>query len=198
MDPANLPYSAAKGDRPGCDVELAQALAGELNVKLQIDWIDIQRETAIGQLLDGECDLAFGAAIEPRAVDDEEEIADRVIYSRPYYGTGYRAGDAKEWAQREVARGVEGRKIATHRHRGRIGGRLPTAPARLSETAVSHSTVGFESRCTTAESTMPICGPMSAGRCTPHPTLAVELVRTVTCRKITGTSPSPCAAATMN
>jgi ABC-type amino acid transport substrate-binding protein len=89
MDPANLPYSAATGDRPGFDVELARALASELGVKLRIDWIDIHRKTAIGQLLDGECDLAFGSAIEPRAMDDEEEIADRVIYSRPYYGTGY-------------------------------------------------------------------------------------------------------------
>lgn len=89
MDPANLPYSAATGDSPGFDVELARALAAELDVKLRIDWIDIHRKTAIGQLLDGECDLAFGAAIEPRAMDDEEEIGDRVIYSRPYYGTGY-------------------------------------------------------------------------------------------------------------
>src|SRR5262249_17533361 len=29
------------------------------------------------------------SAVEPRAMDDEEEIGDRVIYSRPYYGTGY-------------------------------------------------------------------------------------------------------------
>lgn len=89
MDPANLPYSAAKGDRPGFDVELARLLAAKLGVKLRIDWIDIHRKTAIGQLLDGECELAFGAAIEPRAMDDEEEIGERVIYSRPYYGTGY-------------------------------------------------------------------------------------------------------------
>jgi len=89
MDPANLPYSAATGERPGFDVELARSLAAELGVKLRIDWIDIHRKTAIGQLLDGECDLAFGAAIEPRAMDDDEEIGDKVIYSRPYYGTGY-------------------------------------------------------------------------------------------------------------
>lgn len=89
MDPANLPYSSAKEDLPGCDVELARALARELGVKLRIDWIDIQRETALGQLLDGDCDLAMGTAIEPHAVDDEREVADRVIYSTPYYGTGY-------------------------------------------------------------------------------------------------------------
>ncbi len=89
MDPANLPYSGATEERPGCDVELARALARELGLKLRIDWIDIHRKTAIGQLLDGACELAFGSAIEPRAMDDEEEIADKVIYSRPYYGTGY-------------------------------------------------------------------------------------------------------------
>ena len=49
----------------------------------------MQRETAIGALLDRECDLAFGAAIDPGAVDEEEELAGKVIYSQPYYGTGY-------------------------------------------------------------------------------------------------------------
>lgn len=89
FDPANLPYSAAQAERPGCDVELAEALARALDLQLKIDWIDTQRKTAIGQLLDGQCDVALGAAIEPGAMDDEEEIADRVVYSRPYYGTGY-------------------------------------------------------------------------------------------------------------
>src|SRR5262249_10011358 len=89
FDPANLPYSSATDETSGSDVELARALAGMLGAKLRIDWIDIHRKTAIGQLLDGECDLAFGSAIEPRAMDDEEEIGERVIYSRPYYGTGY-------------------------------------------------------------------------------------------------------------
>ncbi len=88
MDPANLPYSSAKA-RPGLDVELARALARELDLKLRLEWIDVHRETAIGELLDRECDLAFGAAIEPAAVDDEVELAGKVIYSKPYYGTGY-------------------------------------------------------------------------------------------------------------
>lgn len=89
MDPANLPYSSAKPEKPGFDVELAGALARELGVKLRVNWIDIHRETAIGELLDGECDLALGAAVDPDAVDDEEELTGRVIYSRPYYGSGY-------------------------------------------------------------------------------------------------------------
>lgn len=89
FDPANLPYSSAKEDRPGLDVELARALARRLDLKLRIEWLDIQRETALGALLQGDCDLVFGAIIEPKAVEDDEELAGKVLYSRPYYGTGY-------------------------------------------------------------------------------------------------------------
>jgi polar amino acid transport system substrate-binding protein len=89
MDPANLPYSSAKEDRPGFDVELARALARELGIKLRLDWLDIHRETAMGRLLERQCDLALGAAVDPNAFEDDDELADRVIYSRPYYGTGY-------------------------------------------------------------------------------------------------------------
>ncbi len=89
MDPANLPYSSAKGDRSGFDVEIARALAREMGVQLRIEWLDVQRETAIGKLVQRECDLALGSAVDPNAVEDEEELAGKVIYSRPYYGTGY-------------------------------------------------------------------------------------------------------------
>lgn len=112
MDPANLPYSSARGERPGFDVELAQALARQLQVKLRIDWLDVHRETAIGELLEGRCDLVLGAAVDPRAVDDEEELAGKVLYSRPYYGTGYllvrRKGgpDARSLAELKAKSGV--------------------------------------------------------------------------------------------
>ncbi|HKB42267.1 MAG TPA: transporter substrate-binding domain-containing protein [Gemmataceae bacterium] len=89
LDPANLPYSSAKKERPGFDVELARDIAREIGLKLRIDWLDIQRETAIGKLLANECDFALGAAIDDNAVEDDDELADRVIYSRPYYGSGY-------------------------------------------------------------------------------------------------------------
>jgi polar amino acid transport system substrate-binding protein len=110
MDPANLPYSSAKQDRPGFDVEVARALAVALGVKLRIDWIDVQRETAIGSLLEHECDLAFGAAIDPGAVDDEQELAGRVIYSRPYYGTGYLLVTRKDGPQAKSLTELKGRK----------------------------------------------------------------------------------------
>ena len=110
MDPANLPYSSAKQDRPGFDVEVARALAEAMGVKLRIEWIDVQRETAIGELLDHECDLAFGAAIDPGAVDDEQELAGRVVYSRPYYGTGYLLVTRKDGPQAKSLTELKGSK----------------------------------------------------------------------------------------
>ncbi|HKI17315.1 MAG TPA: transporter substrate-binding domain-containing protein, partial [Isosphaeraceae bacterium] len=88
-DPANLPYSSAKDTRPGIDVELAHALARALQVKLRIEWLDVQHETAVGQLLQQECDLILGEAVADNTVADDEELAGKVLYSRPYYGTGY-------------------------------------------------------------------------------------------------------------
>lgn len=89
MDPANLPYSSARGERPGLDVELARALANRLHLKLRLDWIDIHRETAIGELIQGRCDLALGEAVEADAVEDDEPLAGKILYSRPYYRSGY-------------------------------------------------------------------------------------------------------------
>jgi polar amino acid transport system substrate-binding protein len=89
MDPANLPYSSAKADRPGFEVELVQALAKEMGVKLRLDWLDIQRATAIGKLMERESDLAFGTPMDENAVEDDDELAGKLLFSRPYYGTGY-------------------------------------------------------------------------------------------------------------
>ena len=89
MDPSNLPYSSANKAQPGFDVKLARAVAEELGVKLHIGWLDVRHQSAVGALLEDECDLTFGAAVDPAAVDDDEELAGKIIYSRPYYGTGY-------------------------------------------------------------------------------------------------------------
>jgi len=89
MDPANLPYSSAREENPGVDVELARALAERLHLKLRIDWLDIRHETAIGELLERKCDLAFGEAVAANRVADDQELSGKILYSRPYYGTGY-------------------------------------------------------------------------------------------------------------
>ena len=36
-----------------------------------------------------QCDLVMGQAVAANIVADEEELAGKVLYSRPYYGTGY-------------------------------------------------------------------------------------------------------------
>ena len=36
-----------------------------------------------------ECDLVLGEAVAANAVADDEELAGKILYSRPYYGTGY-------------------------------------------------------------------------------------------------------------
>jgi polar amino acid transport system substrate-binding protein len=89
VDPDNLPYSSKKDDRPGFDVELLRELAKEMGVKLRIDWLDVHRATAVGKLLDRESDLAVGTPIDPNAFEDDDELAGKLLYSRPYYGTGY-------------------------------------------------------------------------------------------------------------
>ena len=89
MDPANLPYSSAKDDQPGFDMELARALAERLHVKLRINWLDVQHETAVGELLEHKCDLVFGEPVAANLVADDKELTGKLLYSRPYYRTGY-------------------------------------------------------------------------------------------------------------
>lgn len=129
MDPANLPYSSAKEDLPGFDVEIARALASQLDVELRVEWFDVHRDTSVGQLLDGECDLAMGAPIDPAAMDDEEELQGKVVYSRPYYGTGYvivqRTDDGAQPSldelhqERSTRLGTEAGSVADYRLRQR-------------------------------------------------------------------------------
>ncbi len=89
FDPANLPYSSAKEDRPGFDLELARALAQQLHVKLRIEWLDIHHETAVGSSSSISATWSLGEAVAPNVVADDEELAGKILYSRPYYGTGY-------------------------------------------------------------------------------------------------------------
>ena len=54
MDPANLPYSSAQEDRQGLDVELARALARELDLKLgNYDHPEVTRKVVLKMNFDG-------------------------------------------------------------------------------------------------------------------------------------------------
>lgn len=89
LDPDNLPYSAKVDAQPGFEVELAHALAKKLSLTAKIDWIGSRRETSLGKLLDGDCDLVMGLPIDPRLREDDEAAAPRIRYTNPYCRTGY-------------------------------------------------------------------------------------------------------------
>ena len=108
MDPANLPYSSAKEDKPGLDLELARSLAQRLHLKLHIEWLDVRSETAVGELLQRRCDLVFGEAVAANAVVDDQELAGKILYSRPYYRTGYVLVRRKDGPRKETLSELKG------------------------------------------------------------------------------------------
>ena len=110
MDPANLPYSSAGDDHPGFDMELARALAERLHVKLKVEWLDVQHETAVGQLLEHKCDLVFGEAMAANLVADDEELTGKLLYSRPYYRTGYVLVERKDGPHVQSLEDLKGAK----------------------------------------------------------------------------------------
>jgi polar amino acid transport system substrate-binding protein len=89
LDPDNLPYSAREGKPSGIEVDLAQALAKQLGLTAKIHWHHPTHETALGNLLDGKCDLVLGLPIDPRLREDDKPAAARILYTRPYCRTGY-------------------------------------------------------------------------------------------------------------
>ena len=196
MDPANLPYSAAKDDRPGLDVELARALADRLHIKLRLDWLDVHRETAVGELIQGRCDLAFGEAVDPDAVADDEPLAGKILHSRPYYTTGYvlvRRKDGPRVGSLAELKGERRSAWAPRPARSPITGSGSGATS-----AASIATSSPRSRrWRTATSTSPTSGPTSAGPCTPRPTSPRSSRSSrASSRRTAGRSRSPCAGAT--
>ena len=168
MDPANLPYSSAKKEQPGFDMELARALAERLHVKLRVEWLDVQHETAVGKLLEHQCDLVFGEAVAANVVADDEELAGKLLYSRPYYRTGYVLVERKNGPHVQSLAELKGAKSQ----------RLGTEAGSVADYSLRQR--GYLRRLyrnqlatlkalTTETSTMPISGPTWAGRCTPHP-----------------------------
>ena len=64
-------------------------MAQRLHVKLRVEWLDVQHETVVGELLEHKCDLVFGEAVAANVVADDEPLTGKLLYSRPYYRTGY-------------------------------------------------------------------------------------------------------------
>lgn len=89
MDVRNLPYSNADPELPGLNVEIAQLLAEELGVELELHWLNTLRDSLLADMLRGHCDCVIGIPIEERAMSESIQLGKRVDFSKPYYGTGY-------------------------------------------------------------------------------------------------------------
>ena len=78
LHPNALPFSSRKGDPPGFQVELGEAIAKQIGVALEPMWI-----VGAHQLRRAGCDFVTDAIAEP---DVQEETG--LQMSKPYYRTG--------------------------------------------------------------------------------------------------------------
>ena len=88
VDPDNAPLSMnIAAEKPGSDVEIAQAIAARLELRPRLVWVD----TTYGgralrrSLLAGQCQLFMGLPVDAAA-----ESPDALAFTTPYYSTGYR------------------------------------------------------------------------------------------------------------
>ena len=91
LDQENLPYSSRRGAPPGLDAEIARALAVQLDVEIEILWVNTLDEGHLTPLILGSPlpDFAVGAPVEPSLVEDEVRVGREVIFSVPYASTRY-------------------------------------------------------------------------------------------------------------
>jgi polar amino acid transport system substrate-binding protein len=76
--PNSLPFASKAGDPPGFQIEMGQALAGKLGVKLKPDWV-----ITIYQIRSADCDIVMDTI-----ADREAQGETNLKISKPYYRTG--------------------------------------------------------------------------------------------------------------
>lgn len=89
LDPDNLPYSHSKNTPSGFDVEVSKALAKKLGVEPRFLWVDTIHDSPLGELLEEKCDCFVGAAIEVNTADEGGNVGEKVLFTKPYFSTGY-------------------------------------------------------------------------------------------------------------
>ena len=77
-NPNALPFSSKGGDRPGFELELAEALAKELGVALEIGWVVFPL-----QVPRVDCDILFDSIVDRETAEDAH-----LRLSRPYTTSG--------------------------------------------------------------------------------------------------------------
>jgi polar amino acid transport system substrate-binding protein len=81
-NPNALPFSSKKGDRHGIDVELAEVLAKELGVGLEVGWVVFPNQA--GRV---DCDVLFDTIVDPDVAQDAH-----MRLSKPYTVSGVAIG----------------------------------------------------------------------------------------------------------
>ena len=77
-NPNALPFSTKSGDRPGFELELAEALAKELGVALEVAWVVFPL-----QVPRVDCDILFDSIVDQETAEDAH-----IRLSRPYTASG--------------------------------------------------------------------------------------------------------------
>lgn len=80
-NPDALPYSSKNPNAPGFQVELARAIAADLGVPLETEWIVPRRRASTVN-----CDMMFDSLNDPKVYDG------RLLLSRPYQKSGVALG----------------------------------------------------------------------------------------------------------
>ena len=92
LDDDNAPFSSEARPERGIDVEVAQALAGQLGRPLKLVWTPVPNRGGIGKALRqtlsaGKCDAYLGIPQDP---DLAQDLAERkLVMSAPYLVLGY-------------------------------------------------------------------------------------------------------------
>jgi ABC-type amino acid transport substrate-binding protein len=115
----NLPLAEA-APPSGIEVDFARALASRLGREARFEWIDPLEDIVEQAVLDGRCDVALGAILEPGDMVGARPVTG-VALTDPYYGAGYllirRAGARPAPALeqlRDTRVAVEGEAIVTY------------------------------------------------------------------------------------
>lgn len=84
-NPDALPYSSKSADDPGFQIELGRAIAADLGLPLETEWIVPRRRATTVN-----CDMMFDSLNDPKVYEG------RLLLSRPYQKSGVALGLARE------------------------------------------------------------------------------------------------------
>ena len=118
VDVDNLPMSDASGPA-GFEVDLSRALAQQLGREARFEWLDPHHDFTEKAVLDGRCDAALGAIVEPGGIAGAQPV-NGVTLTEPYYSAGYqlvRRSGARPVGALDALRGtriaLEGESLGT-------------------------------------------------------------------------------------